>query len=1202
MTLPDFDQLIRDKIEQSLRESPDDTLLGFLDVNEVVQKELLDAVRECIAQNGMELTLRKHPAVTGYVLAVAAPIGLREEDVGQGSFYRAWEAAIGFKPPPAERRRLGDQFQKAMDALGLPVGTIHSDHEPDWHGGCYLFQGGILPHFVGPLREVLGRTRRKMLVLPDPDDESECARVAEDWAATVHPAQQRLIKTLKSEVGRILVSRFVQWSLTGDDGFLPAHIRDLLPESAERLVTLHSPGLCFDPEQQGVLALKLPMQDARLCGGATCWRVGEGSGAMRFRADSERDPILLDELPQGADGKVVVRLEGLGGDQEDREFRIETGFPEARPIRVFDAEGGRERRWRAGCREVAFAPGRQYFVVLGEGVEPVGEDEVEAAGDLRFVRFHPTIQTPPLELMQGAAVWQVKVRVTAGLYLTRDERRAFEVTVSGTGARVRVDYGDRFGLGLCVPADKACGATIRLRTSMDPALDHVEEVESWQPAGANLALAQVDEVLVDWIANLQCGVHRIRIELAAGGQARAEEWTFFKGLNGITRYGDFRCPEVLANLHHAESSGFSFSGGVLVRDRTVGARAILAFDKLGKNGVERWDVPDNRIAIRLCEPEGGACEDRIEGDVVDVVPGDTRYLVLETRGLLPVVLRFNGQRPLRLDLERRATTRYIPALVADFGRTGVIDAELVTGLPGDLTWKVLEWRSPLTAQSCDCLPDSPNQPEAWVASGISLAGVGGLRVVVDDVASILAGAPSPLVTEIPIPAHVGEVFEQAPIPGLRFLLRRRTDISADLEIEFDRAVQSGKLLALAVECRLDDNSRWQPLLCREKFARLSEVRFLLEGWGEDGPGGVATGLFRDTGHGFVSATSTARWLTAWRYPSEVWKRCGGMLRDVLARLANEASKGNPAMRRAWWSEAIGDLDAHAGKRAALVSPLLVLGAGPVMTGTRIGEDGMLAVESGGPAARALAEAARFENLAVEGTLDYLRDACQTQRIDLDFLKHFAGFPHLLKSHPVPFGGFDFKGWIQWLRGKSRTWEPGMFRPEAPLLGPDHLMHCLSALWRRVGVLRDVFRNQESGVFIEMIAWLHRAGDNVDAQVLRLAGAELGAPAELLWRPFTDNDLLVDLDQPSTTAAQRQYTRPETITAVIHLACLLALLGQRARQGRISRSDYRNELRALTSNGGPDSALRCVERMNLVLGTAPELWAYYTLLFTMTLHD
>ena len=131
LTPPGLEKLLATKVSNSIREFPGDTLLGFLDVDTATQELVLKFLGKHPMGAPIATQLRLWPATTTYGLAVAAAVGLQnDESIGHGAVYGAWEAAFGWSPrTQPERERLASAFNAAIAAIGLETGTIYPEQQ-----------------------------------------------------------------------------------------------------------------------------------------------------------------------------------------------------------------------------------------------------------------------------------------------------------------------------------------------------------------------------------------------------------------------------------------------------------------------------------------------------------------------------------------------------------------------------------------------------------------------------------------------------------------------------------------------------------------------------------------------------------------------------------------------------------------------------------------------------------------------------------------------------------------------------------------------------------------------------------------------------------------------------------------------------------------------------------------------------------------
>lgn len=135
--LDSLEAALAESIARSVDESAEDTILGFIDINEAAQQQILEALRNADRLGTIGGMLKRYPCLTTYGLAVAAPIGMKDDNVFGGGFYTAWEASFGYISDQQIRELLGLAFNR-LDSIGVKTGTITPDMPIHHKGGCYL--------------------------------------------------------------------------------------------------------------------------------------------------------------------------------------------------------------------------------------------------------------------------------------------------------------------------------------------------------------------------------------------------------------------------------------------------------------------------------------------------------------------------------------------------------------------------------------------------------------------------------------------------------------------------------------------------------------------------------------------------------------------------------------------------------------------------------------------------------------------------------------------------------------------------------------------------------------------------------------------------------------------------------------------------------------------------------------------------------
>jgi len=1193
-----LEQAFAIKIAKSIQASPEDALLGFLDVDESAQQDVLQFLRNRPSFLSVSHYLNRYPALTCYGLAVAAPIGLQDDDVGGSAFYGGWHSAFGYSPPASERESLAHRFLECLDRLGLPHGTIFPDYELHIRGGCYLFHGAILPHFVEPLRAAL-ESAQKTKPLPDPDDADRARTFAMYLAEKVHPAQQRLRKTLQSPVGSFLVRRLVRWLLTRDDSLFPAHIKPLLQEQKGRGVFLRSPYIQFD-ETEGQLQLVIPAQTSSVADSNTRWIVA----GQQYRASSERPPIPLEDLAiEGPEFDVT--LAHLKDERENISYHLQAAIPTDRGFRIFDAVTGKERKLGGAINHsIELTPGQIYLIVLDEAAEVKSDHAEEQAGDTRFIRIETTPVSEPLVVERDGHIWTFKAKVRPGLYLSQEEDQVFRAVRSVEGTDVRVSYGRGPELTCAIPAKCETPATLHFSTRLDAGFN----TSIVCPSGSlreGFRLASAGELLTQWLAKLPPAVHAITVCLECDGCRMAQELFHWKGLQRITIYGDFYCENLPSNL--GDIKGFRIHEQALIRPRTRGGKAELPFTGIGRLDSERWEVPANRVRITVVSADGAPTELE-EGSEVEVLSKDNRVVQFRTGGLLPIRLTCNGVSLGEISPDKPLVSRFLSTIAAEHGRTGVLKAEAIIDIPGDRTWTVLNWRTPQTAKECRHEPRDGTQV-VWLIRKVSVSDLAGLRMKLYDFASLVAGDEAEGVVSLPIPAEAEANTDVSLGKGFSCSVRRKPDNLAQVRVSFDRTEMRGSVWVTELECLLSDSNVWQPVMSRESHGRLAVTRLVFIGgtpvagespsvladlfWGKPmEPLAATSGAWQLRSEELGRWLNGVKWLLACKYPTPVWHQNGHRFKSLYQRLSAICLIQGEAEKKLWWAHAVQEIQKHAHEVQPVIMPCLLLTNSLKMASTSLKGCDLGTIAGSGFVAKAFYEASRYESRSEPDALGYVSQAC-ADRVDADFLSLFTNSPQLFTNQAVTLGDFRYNEWSNKLaskcNGRELITDGG---DSAEMMSVTHFISCLSKAKRRADVLIAV-SDQEFGHWLSgPISHLWASGDKVLTSIRAILGSRLsGAPAEVFMRPLTQSDLM-----------SHDLHRRELLCNLMGACCLIALVLRAKNAGVITTSQASAHLQNLIASHLQPSEIeeKVQTQVALIVGTAPELFSFYFLLFTLSL--
>lgn len=1193
-----IDQFLARKIAQATQVSPDDVLLGFLDVDAIAQQAVLESLRNLPESVTIQDYLLDYPALTCYGLSVAASIGLVDDDVGSGAIYGAWEKSIGFFPTHNEREPLANQFVAALARMELPVNTISPERELHWMGGCYLFHGAVLPHFVDPLQVALDSVQRNRS-LPDPDDQARVTQFANLLAEKVPPGQTRLRKTLRSQVGPLLISRLIRWLLTHDNTLFPAHIQPLLQEQERRGVLVHAPYIQFDANE-GQLLLVLPAQTGNVADNGTRWNVL----GRQYRAISESPPLPLEQL-ELADCEFDVKLTCLKDGREDCAYRLAGGICAYRGFRIFDASSGKEKKISESTGHTIDLPvGHSYWIVLAHGSEVQSNHEILESGDFRYVCFSATPGANAISVETAGIVWTMKAKVRPGLYLTNSDEYRFRVTRRTDQTSVFVSYGKTPSLTCVIPCNVETPSILHLSTrlgdqfskTIDIPLEQCEEPQR---------LLDMEVSLAQWIAGLPAAVHAITVRLESGRRPMEQQFLHWKGLERITMYGDFRCEQWPANLE--SWLGFEQKDRVIERPKGYRGKAEFAFSKLGQVESEHWEVPANRVKISLVSSSGGAKEVE-EGAKIEFLPDDDRIIQLQTGGLLPIRLICNGRDVGKISNNKPLLSKFLSAIAAEYGRTGSLQAETIFDLPGTNPWPVIDWYTPQTAKECRREESAPTQV-IWLVRKVSITGIKSLRIRLIDLCEKLQGDDIFQTLPLEVPVADESTTESTHGVGFTYSVRRKPGNLVHIRLVFDREQSPGLLWVTELECLLSDSQVWQPVMSREKHDRLATIRFLFIGaapaegsiepaiadlfWGDPAAPLAANSQTREfTETQLDQWFATLRWLIGCKYPTPVWQHDGFRFGSVYRRLSAiclfQEKKRNPI----WWKHTILDLQRHANQIEPVVIPKLLFTSNLKMAATSFKYCHYSDFPDSGFVDTAFREACVYENSASKDALDYVHEAFGEQRVDLAFLSNFKGWHQLVANNPVVLGDFDYVGWSNKLADccNKSNYEPAT--GPICLLSSDHFMECQRKALHRAVVILNIAEQEQVHWLSEPISQLHSCCDRSASAIRSMIGQSLkNNPTDIFLRHLDP--------ERSTLASSFRFVYLRCLTMA---CCLLALALRAKSREMVTAEGMYSHLYSLVPNQSShrDRDEKLQQQVALVIGTAPELFSFYFLLFTLTL--
>jgi hypothetical protein len=1190
-----FDLLIRSAIEEAQSLSSEDALLGFLNVSDDDQQQILSIFREALSEQKAATLIRRYPALASYALTLAAAVGLQQSDIGSGSFYLAWDFSIGWSPPPTSRKQIARSYLAALKHLDLRVGSIFPDQTLDWKGGCYLFHAAVLPHFIPPLEAALKSVQRE-LPLPDPDEPRQIEQFARLLANRVERGQRRLIAVLESPVGSFLVRRLVLWHMTGDSDLFPPFILKMLEEqkSTGQETIIKRPYIIFDSLEEA-LFLELPAQSGKITNPNSKWLVN----GRPFRADTIREPIRLSDIVSSEIAELTVEIEGLlrksnGGSFELRKqsYSFKTGLEQDQAFRIFRESDGREVPFQIRHGQIELGLGAKYVALLAEDIEIESDHESDECELGQIVEFEANIDSQPLVVNDGENEWTIKPKITPGTFVHRKDAQSFTAKDLISDKDVSINYGSDFGLTVALPSG-AQSASVVVESMTAGASSHRENVVNTTTEDP-LTLTDLSASFSSWLSSLTPAMHEVEILLTPDGRKplRQTFW-YWKGLNYVTQSGDMYLEDFPQNL---KASGYEYRDGRL--EYVTGSKRCAEFSSNQSEAFKdfRLKIPKPGVDVTISNNEGEIMETN-PPQAIDILPSDTRIITFTHGGLAPIELRSGDTLIGQVDTERRSLTRSLGALVSNLGKTGSINAHTIIPFIEDAPRRVIHWRTPKVVKHCNAIENEDGEYH-WELTGLSSVGLKGIKARLYDVAELTEAATPTNIVEIDLPEHVEHRTETTIIEGLQIEVSMNFNDCYRFIFHYDRHKFLGQIHVLEMDCLIADGSGWQQLACNEGHGRLSDLRLIFKGHkpettSEDNP--VQHVFWNDLntigfGHGLDMSIADpeilerwlarARWLVNYRYPKIVWEKYSIRLKAfyrAVTRLA--VDNGGTAY---WWQNATAGLEEHAARKSqnATIAPCLLFGA--AYAGLFPGLDDTVEEELSGDGliTKCLAESSRVMG-AQSGALNYVQSAFESGRVEPNFFGYFSTWQDLLQMKDVPLKGFSLLDWGSKLSAQVRRASFDDIKDEFALLEPDHYVECIRKLSERSHAL-DSIRSQETSHWLSpYISQLNQIAGHTTGILRQVTGK----PHEELWESFESSELLL-----------LEEELRGLVTNIIKACCVLASVYASVNKGLISAMKAQKIL-DLEFGTEPNRA----ETLRfLIIGTAPELIAYLFLFFTFTL--
>ena len=1193
----ELDLRMRSIIEEAQSLSSEDALLGFLNIADDEQEEILSLASEELSKPRCDAAqfIRRYPALASYALTLAAAVGLKDESVGSSSFYRAWDASIGWSPAQTSRKKVARAYIAALKHLDLKVQSIFVDQELQWKGGCYLFHAAVLPHFIQPLESALKSVQRE-LPLPDPDEPQQINEFAKLLSHRVERGQARLIAVLQSPVGALLVRRLVLWHITGDPDLFPPFILSMLEEqkSAGQETLIKRPYIAFDLQEEA-LFLELPAQSNKITNAQSRWIVN----GQAFRADATREPLRLSEITTPDAEAITVEIDGLvrkskQGTSKLRKqaYSFTAGINKEHPFRIFREADGREVRVQERRGQIELALGYKYFALLSDEIEIESDHFCDQCELGQIVEFDMNIDSSALSINDGETEWTIKPKINPGAFVHRKDALSFKAKELVEDKDVSINYGSDFGLTVALPSGAEAGTVVfDSKTSKG----HMLHSEITAPVSEDhLTLIDLSQQFTAWLSELTAAIHEIEILVTPISRKpfRQTFW-YWKGLEYVSQSGDMYCKEFPEGI---ETKGYQRNENRLEYAPGVNRRAELISE--GGDSLKDFHlrIPKPGVDITISSNEGEVLETN-PTQAIDVLPSDTRTITFHHGGLAPIELTAAGTLIGKIDSGRSSVTRSLGALAANHGKTGSIVARAVIPLVEEPSKKIIHWRTPKVFSRCEAV-DNELGEYSWALSGLTSTGLQGIRVRLYKLEANALDSEACSEVVIELPEHHEHVVETSIIEGLSVEVSLSFKGAYRFVFNHDRHSSIGQVHVVEMDCMITDSSGWQQLACDEGHGRLSDIRLLFKGHPpeEADETNLVHNVFWDDlskigfGHdldininqpGLVERWfNTARWLVNYRYPKSVWEKYNFRLKALYHSVTRLAVTNEGAAY--WWQNAAAGLEEHAKRKTltATVAPCLLFGAAYTGSFPKLGDQPGEFFNDGDLITKCLSESSLVIE-AQDGALNYVQSAFQESRVDPEFLGYFSSWLQLTQMQDVPLKGFSLLEWSSKLSTKIRHASFEDMADEFQLLDHNHYLECIRKLSERGKVLDNIRSSETSHWLSPHISKLNQLGYHASGVLRQITGK----PHEELWEPFESSELL--LLEEELRAIVFSLIKASAVLAATYVSVNKGLISS-DKALEILKQDFEKNLNR-------SETLRF-----LIIGSAPELIAYCFLFFTFTL--
>jgi hypothetical protein len=1169
------------RILQVISEADGPITLGLLPLT---ASEAEQCINQVVAScNGrfrklIDLMMILTPAAAAYAIAAGASQAVTQGGAFWGPLSEKLQIDLA---APHDRERLSSCFQSTCRNLGIVDPDVS---EMAWvHIAPMMAQASILHSWAESLARGVQTTIRHR-PLPDLNDPRSLRAFARDLATHIHN-QPNLRSILRTDVGSVVVHRMITSCVYDQFNILPSHLVEPIQAALQgtgRQISLKSPYASFS-EVHGCLELVLPKQPTKLTTHNTHWLV---KGCQYSPVTEQRLP----ELEIGA-GQLSVELRELGEGYPSQRFEVMLGLDQ--PFRVFDQSSLRERTVRPGM-ETLLTPS-DYLLVMNQECSTNDPDAEELRGQYRLLQqvcLRPGWE--PLTITHDGTKSTLSPLLKAGIYQS-----------SGTGLSTlledgtRLHYGTDFGLQAFIPKGQHSGS-LKLEISSRGSILYVQEV-SLQPEdlGVYDYSSALQGALQNATSELAGGIHPLRIDIHTQTTSVTRDLWHWKGLERISRHLGFRCLEPPQNIDFGRSRGIEAS------DR--GCRFIEGYHaprlRIVLSEGDSLEITRPGVQSVCFDPTDGWKSELTAQETLSVTETDRRVITFESGGFEQWSLRCNGQEFNSLDDRRTNVHIGLRSLMADYGRSGVIEAYNSSGN----VIRLFDFSSDVVATTFVHEIDHGRGLHQWKTS-IPTAEIGRLALATHDYSS----SPYPVVlpdVEIFSDQAEGDEWTVQLKEGINLQMRhlaaegnaaRRLTLCAEVDpekigqqlllIEWKQAAPGTDLWNL-VHC-VDGPSTSRLILAIQGGGQIEEhtSTWWHHLWrinqGQLNKDDLS--LYKDiTEDEIEAALDTISMLTSIKYPSSVYFESAKYFSSLSHKLSIRREAVGPRDDDVWWQAGAEELQKHAIQKIAPVVRQFLFSCNPHVMARQWATKPKLERAATGNIVSSL----NLVNIVREagGRVRYAQQVFHENKHPQELFTSFENFNQVLSGQSPRFTKFNFRQFLNPILERTlHHSDSGSPLDAAPILSARHLFQSIEALNRRVRILTRAADGDADHPLNKSLQALARARNPLEHLIHPLnqrigyqptaRGANLDRPDQFEAHYFPD--------LPAMGSPQSKQ--------IADMTWAICLLTRATAHGLIDRDIYRERIRIFSGDTVQTHLI------NLMLSFAPELFSYYTALFDFSL--